>query len=87
MHMSLLMAQYGVGLPKLPEIHGFDFPRVEGEWSHFRNNIPEFWKFNNDGREFQVGEQMQARGLGAKYPVDLVPGIISTVRPALHAIP
>ena len=86
-HMPLLMAQYGVGLPQLPGLPGFDFLQVEGEWSHFRNNIPEFWKFNNDGRELKVGEQTQARRLSAKYPVNLVLGIISTVRPAFHAIP
>jgi len=79
------MTQYGVVLPEFPGLPGFDCPRVEAEWSRFRSNIPEFWKFNNDGREFQVGDQMQARGLSAKYPVILVPGVISTVRPAFHS--
>ena len=50
----------------LPELPGF--------------SIPEIWKFHNDGREFQVGEAMKARGLSAEFPVVLIPGIISTVR-------
>ncbi|KAF7362169.1 Phospholipid:diacylglycerol acyltransferase [Mycena venus] len=50
----------------------------EPSGSALRNNIPEVWKFNIDGREFQVGEAMSARGLSAKYPVVLIPGIIST---------
>jgi phospholipid:diacylglycerol acyltransferase len=50
----------------LPELPGF--------------SIPEIWKFHNDGREFQVGEAMKARGLNAEFPVVLIPGIVSTVR-------
>ncbi|KAF9453994.1 LACT-domain-containing protein [Macrolepiota fuliginosa MF-IS2] len=73
--VSILMTEYGVNLPELPD---FDFSRVEAEWKRLRNSIPEVWKFNNDGREFQVGEDMKARGLDAKYPVILIPGIIST---------
>ncbi|KNZ80989.1 Phospholipid:diacylglycerol acyltransferase [Termitomyces sp. J132] len=57
---------------------GFDLTRVEAEWSRFRNSIPEIWKFNNDGREFQVGDAMKARGLSATHPVILIPGVIST---------
>ncbi|KAF8895699.1 phospholipid/diacylglycerol acyltransferase [Gymnopilus junonius] len=52
--------------------------RLEVEFMRLRNSIPEVWKFNNDGREFQVGEAMQKRRLSAKYPVVLVPGVIST---------
>lgn len=74
--VSILMSEYGVHLPELPD---FDLSRVEAEWQRLRNNIPEVWKFYNDGREFQVGENMKARGLDAKYPVILIPGIISTV--------
>ena len=33
---------------------------------------------NFDGREFSVGEELSQRGLKAKYPVILIPGIIST---------
>jgi phospholipid:diacylglycerol acyltransferase len=64
----------------MPDIPGFDFSRVEAEWQRLRSNIPEVWKFNTDGREFQVGEAFKAKGLSAKYPVVLIPGIISTVR-------
>ncbi|RDB25313.1 Phospholipid:diacylglycerol acyltransferase [Hypsizygus marmoreus] len=74
-HMSLLMDRYDLNFPELP---GFDFTRVEAEWSRFRSSIPEIWKFNNDGREFQVGENLKARGLTAKHPVVLIPGVIST---------
>ncbi|OAX43686.1 Lecithin:cholesterol acyltransferase [Rhizopogon vinicolor AM-OR11-026] len=68
------MEEYDVSL-KIPDI---DLSRVELEWKRFRNNIPEVWKLNNDGREFQVGEAMKERGLTAHYPVVLVPGIVST---------
>ncbi|KAF9243104.1 Lecithin:cholesterol acyltransferase-domain-containing protein [Melanogaster broomeanus] len=70
------MEEYDISL-RIPEI---DFSRVEVEWDRLRSNIPEVWKLNNDGREFQVGEAMKERGLTAQYPVVLVPGIISTVR-------
>jgi phospholipid:diacylglycerol acyltransferase len=69
--------QYDINLPPLPE---FDLSRVEAEWTRLRSSIPEVWKFNNDGREFQVGNAMKARGLSAEYPVVLIPGIVSTVR-------
>ena len=77
MNMQLLMDEYDISI-KVPDI---DLTRMETEWRKFRSNIPELWKFNNDGREFQVGEQMKSRGLTARYPVILVPGIISTVCP------
>ncbi|KAK7048151.1 Phospholipid:diacylglycerol acyltransferase [Favolaschia claudopus] len=74
-HLSLLLAEYELAMPEIP---GLDFSRVEAEWQRLRSNIPEVWKFSNDGREFQVGEAMAARGLSAHHPVVLIPGIIST---------
>ncbi|TFK44430.1 Lecithin:cholesterol acyltransferase-domain-containing protein [Crucibulum laeve] len=74
-HVSLLMDEYDINLPQLP---GLDFSRVEAEWTRLRSNIPELWKFNNDGREFQVGESMKDRGLTAQHPVILIPGVVST---------
>lgn len=74
--LTLLMDHYDITLPQLD----FDFSRFETEWNKVRSNIPELWKFNRDGREFQVGESMKARGLTAEYPVVLIPGVISTVR-------
>jgi hypothetical protein len=75
-HVSLFLSD-------LPEIRlpGFDLSRVETEWIKLKEaiQIPEVWKLNADGREFQVGEDAKARGLSAKYPVVLVPGVISTV--------
>jgi phospholipid:diacylglycerol acyltransferase len=62
---------------KLPDI---DLSIVESEWKRLRSNIPELWKLANDGREFQVGEEIKARGQSAHHPVILVPGIVSTVR-------
>ncbi|KAK0212623.1 phospholipid:diacylglycerol acyltransferase [Desarmillaria ectypa] len=73
--LLLFMDEYDISLPALPD---FDFSRVEAEWIRLRSNIPELWKFNRDGREFQVGEKMAERGLSAEYPVILVPGVIST---------
>ncbi|KAF8891737.1 Lecithin:cholesterol/phospholipid:diacylglycerol acyltransferase [Infundibulicybe gibba] len=69
------MDEYAINIPQLPD---FDFSRVEVEWKRLRNSIPEVWKFNNDGREFQVGESIKARGLSAKHPVILIPGVVST---------
>ncbi|PPR02423.1 LOW QUALITY PROTEIN: hypothetical protein CVT26_011391 [Gymnopilus dilepis] len=74
-HVTNLANQYDINLPQLPDI---DMSRLEVEFMRFRSSIPEVWKFNNDGREFQVGEKMKARGLNAKYPVVLIPGVIST---------
>ncbi|THH18526.1 hypothetical protein EW146_g2475 [Bondarzewia mesenterica] len=62
-------------LPPLPQ---FDLTRLETEWRRFTSSIPEPWKLNNDGREFQVGDVIKERGLTAEYPVVLVPGIAST---------
>jgi phospholipid:diacylglycerol acyltransferase len=56
-----------------------DLSRIESEWRSLLNNIPEPWKLNNDGREFQVGEQAAKRGLSAEFPVILIPGVVSTV--------
>ncbi|KAI0072852.1 phospholipid:diacylglycerol acyltransferase [Panus rudis PR-1116 ss-1] len=74
-HLTLLLDEFGVSLPQLPQI---DLSRVEAEWARLRSNIPEPWKLNTNGLEFKVGEELSARGLSAKHPVVLVPGIIST---------
>ncbi|KII96161.1 hypothetical protein PLICRDRAFT_35093 [Plicaturopsis crispa FD-325 SS-3] len=73
--LTLLLSEYDINFPELPDL---DFSRVDAEWQRLRSNIPEFWKLHKDGREFQVGEEMKARGLSAEYPVVLIPGIIST---------
>lgn len=70
-HLQVLLDDYEFVMP------AFDF---SAEWERFKSNIPEPWKLANDGREFLVGEEMKSRGLEAKYPVVLIPGIISTVR-------
>jgi hypothetical protein len=75
-HMAGLAGQYDINLPN---VGGVDFSRLAVEWSRFKNSIPDPWKFSNDGREFEVGERMKARGLTAQYPVVLIPGVISTV--------
>ena len=73
-NLQVLLDDYEISMPAFPQ---FDF---SAEWERFKSNIPEPWKLANDGREFLVGEEMKSRGLEAKYPVVLVPGIISTVR-------
>lgn len=73
--MSVFMNEYDINLPQLPE---FDLSRLEAEWTRLLSNIPEFGKFSKDGREFQVGEAMKARGLTAQHPVVIIPGIVST---------
>ncbi|PPQ62922.1 hypothetical protein CVT24_006162 [Panaeolus cyanescens] len=74
-HVSTLANEYDINIPQLPDI---DLSRMEVEWARLKNSIPEVWKFNNDGREFQAGQTMKARGLTAQHPVILIPGIIST---------
>ena len=73
-NLQVLLDDYEISMPAFPQ---FDF---SAEWERFKSNIPEPWKLANDGREFLVGEEMKSRGLEAKFPVVLVPGIISTVR-------
>lgn len=73
--LAVLLSEYDISLPEFPQL---DLSRVETEWRRLTSNIPEIWKLNNDGREFQVGDQMAARGLSAMYPVVLIPGVIST---------
>jgi len=67
-------------------VPSFDWPnswaRLESEWDALKARIPEPWKLNNDGREFQVGERMRSEGRAATHPVVLIPGIISTVCPS-----
>jgi phospholipid:diacylglycerol acyltransferase len=75
-HISMLLEEYDFNIPDMP---GLDFSRMAIDWERLRGNLPDFWKFNNDGREFQVGEQMRQRGLTAEHPVILIPGVVSTV--------
>lgn len=81
-HLALLLDEFGIWLPQLPQI---DLSSVEAEWTRLRNSIPEPWKINTNGLEFSVGEKIAERGLSAKHPVVLVPGIISTVRSSLSS--
>lgn len=82
-HLALLMDEFEVSMPEFPalDLPQLDLSRVEVEWRRLWQNIPEPWKLANNGLEFTVGEAMAARGLSAKHPVILVPGIISTVSP------
>jgi phospholipid:diacylglycerol acyltransferase len=75
-HFAVFLEDYDFTL-SLPQI---DLSNVQTEWKRLMSTIPEPWKLNTDGREFQVGDAMKARGLEAKYPVVLIPGVISTVR-------
>lgn len=77
-HLALLLDEFEFDL-SLPQLPQFDLSVVESEWRRLRNNIPEPWKLNTNGLEFTVGEELAKRGLSAKHPVVLVPGIISTV--------
>jgi len=74
-HVAVFLGDYDISL-SFPQI---DLSNVQTEWKRLMSTIPEPWKLNTDGREFQVGDAMKARGLEAKYPVVLVPGVISTV--------
>lgn len=80
-HVALLLDEFGIVLPQLPQL---DLSLVENEWNRLRSSIPEVWKINTNGLEFKVGEEIAARGLSAKHPVILVPGIISTVCRSFH---
>ena len=74
-HIQVRLDEYEFTMPAMPTL---DF---SAEWERFKSNIPEPWKLANDGREFLVGEEMKSKGLEAKYPVVLIPGIISTASP------
>jgi phospholipid:diacylglycerol acyltransferase len=78
-HVAVLLEDYDISLP-LPQI---DLSRVQAEWKRLVSTIPEPWKLNTDGREFRVGDSIKARGLEAKHPIVLIPGVISTVSHAL----
>lgn len=82
-NLSMFIEEYDFNIPELP---GLDFSRIETDWQRLRSSIPEIWKFTNDGREFQVGEQMKARGLKAEHPVILIPGVISTVASSICSL-
>ncbi|KAI0262571.1 phospholipid:diacylglycerol acyltransferase [Gloeopeniophorella convolvens] len=71
---SVFLEDYDLSL-SFPQI---DLSRVQAEWKRLISTIPEPWKLNTDGREFQVGDEIKARGLSANYPVVLIPGIVST---------
>lgn len=85
-HLALLMDEFEISMPEFPAIDlpQLDLSRVELEWRKLWSNIPEPWKLNNNGLEFTVGEKIAQRGLSAKHPVVLVPGIISTA--SVHGI-
>ncbi len=76
------MDEFDITIPEFStlDIPLMNFSRVEAEWQRLWQNIPEPWKLNNNGLEFTVGEKIASKGLSAKYPIVLVPGIISTVR-------
>lgn len=78
-HVAVLLEDYDISM-SLPQ---FDLSSVQAEWKRLVSTIPEPWKLNTDGREFQVGDAIKARGLEANYPVVLIPGVISTVRSLL----
>ncbi|KAH9073083.1 Lecithin:cholesterol acyltransferase-domain-containing protein [Lactarius deliciosus] len=75
-HFSVFLEDYDISLP-LPLLP-IDLSRVQAEWQRLISTMPEPWKLNADGREFRVGDAIKARGLEAKYPVILIPGVIST---------
>jgi len=74
-HFAIILEDYDISL-SLPQI---DLSTVQAEWKRLVRTIPEPWKLNTDGREFQVGDATKARDLEANYPVVLIPGVISTV--------
>ena len=81
-HLALLLDEFEFAFD-MPQFPQFDLSLVENEWRRLKStlpDIPEPWKLNTNGLEFTVGEKIAARGLSAKHPVILVPGIISTVR-------
>ncbi|KAH9895210.1 phospholipid:diacylglycerol acyltransferase [Cubamyces lactineus] len=79
-HLALLMDEFEFRVPEFPnlDLPQLDLSLVESEWRRLWSNIPEPWKLNTNGLEFTVGEKIAARGLSAKHPVVLIPGIIST---------
>ncbi|EJD47048.1 LACT-domain-containing protein [Auricularia subglabra TFB-10046 SS5] len=62
------------GVPRLPEL---ELARFFAEVGNMRASLPSMDQFQGvEG--FSVGERLASEGLAAKYPVVIVPGIIST---------
>lgn len=74
-HSSLIFSLEQYELSRFSEL---DWARIEIEWDRLRGQIPEPWKFQDDGREFQVGEGLRNRGLQPVHPVVMIPGVITT---------
>lgn len=83
------MDEFDITIPEFStlDIPLMNFSRVEVEWQRLWQNVPEPWKLSNNGLEFTVGEKIAAKGLSAKYPIVLIPGIISTVRLVVNLSP
>lgn len=76
-HLSMLLDEYDLSLP-------FAMPNtsmsLQFEWRQLTVPFTEAANAWTTTRDFKVGTDMKERGLAAKYPVVLIPGIVSTVR-------
>ncbi|KAG8885161.1 hypothetical protein FRB97_001979 [Tulasnella sp. 331] len=70
-HMRMLLEEYDLSLP------GFNMP-FDVEWRHVSDSLLEGAKQWTTNRDFTVGWELKAQGLEAKFPVILIPGIVST---------
>ncbi|KAG8890015.1 hypothetical protein FRB98_001450 [Tulasnella sp. 332] len=69
--MRMLLEEYDLSLP------GFNMP-FDVEWRHVSDSLLEGAKQWTTNRDFTVGWELKAQGLEAKFPVILIPGIVST---------
>lgn len=71
----MLLEEYDLSIPMMKNLT-FVF-----EWRQLVEPLLEGAKTWTQTRDFKVGSAAAEKGLQAKYPVILIPGIVSTVRP------
>ncbi|KAG8987079.1 hypothetical protein FRB90_003616, partial [Tulasnella sp. 427] len=71
-HLSMLLEEYDISLPMMKNLT-FAF-----EWRQLAEPLLEGARTWTQTRDFSVGTEAAEKGLKAKYPVILIPGIVST---------
>lgn len=77
----MLLEEYDLSFPFAKNV-SFAF-----EWRQLADPFLEGAKTWTSNRDFRVGRQMKEEGLEAKYPVVLIPGIVSTVSVMPYVMP
>jgi phospholipid:diacylglycerol acyltransferase len=73
-HLMMMLDEYDLSASLLKN------PSFQFEWRQITGTLAEAAKAWTTNRDFKVGTELAEKGLSAKYPVVLIPGIVSTVR-------